>query len=48
MIRVTGSGERVLYRHGSSTCTIGTIDESIDKIRIDRFLEIENNEARGK
>ncbi|WP_054841943.1 hypothetical protein [Vulcanisaeta distributa] len=45
VVRITSGGEKVLYRHGSSTCTIGTIDESIDKISIDRFLEIESNEA---
>ncbi|ADY01095.1 hypothetical protein VMUT_0885 [Vulcanisaeta moutnovskia 768-28] len=45
VIRIIGSRERVLYRHSSSTCTIGTIDESIDKINIDRFIEIEHEEV---
>lgn len=41
VIRITSGGDKVVYRHGSSTCTVGTIDESVDKIGIDRFLEIE-------
>ena len=45
VVRITSGGEKVLYRHGSSTCTIGTIDESIDKINVDRFLEIEGAEV---
>ena len=48
VVRITSGGEKVLYRHGSSTCTIGTIDESIGKISIDRFLEIEGVEAGTK
>ncbi|BDR93567.1 hypothetical protein [Vulcanisaeta souniana] len=43
VIRIVGSnGEKVLYRHGSSTCTVGTIDESVDRLNIKRFLEIEH------
>ncbi|WP_243669779.1 hypothetical protein [Vulcanisaeta sp. JCM 16161] len=48
MIRITSGGEKILYRHGSSTCTVGTIDESIDRISIDRFLEIEGGEAETR
>jgi len=40
VVRITRGGEKVLYRHGSSTCTIGTIDESVDKLNISKFLEI--------
>lgn len=40
VVRITRGGEKVLYRHGSSTCTIGTIDESVDKLNISKFLGI--------
>ncbi len=43
VIRITGgNGDKVLYRHGSSTCTVGTIDESVDRLNISKFLDIEH------
>ena len=40
VVRIVGNEDKVLYRHGSSTCTIGLIDDAIDKINISRFLRI--------
>lgn len=44
VIRTRGNEAKVLYRHGKSTCTLGTIDESIDKLNIMKFLEIVERE----
>ncbi len=40
-IRIASGGGKVLYRYSSTACTMGTIDGSIDKVNIERFLEIE-------
>lgn len=44
VVRTRGNEAKVLYRHGKSTCTLGTIDESIDRLNITRFLEIVERE----
>lgn len=40
VVKIADKSAKVLYRHGSSTCTVGTIEESVDKLSVYRFLEI--------
>ncbi|WP_069807401.1 hypothetical protein [Vulcanisaeta thermophila] len=40
VVRVRGEDAKVLYRHGKSTCTVGPVGESIDRVNITRFYEL--------